>query len=175
MFFNKKSNNLMGYKMNAYEIRMRDLIAFTRNYGSEPYGCAIYNENGDKIVETVGNKNSPINHAEILAINECARLFPNIQWDTLSLYTTAEPGCMCAAACCWANFKEVVYATDIPFMIKLWGLESAIRANDIIQTHPKKPNLVTNVCQDDANKMFLEYKDKFAALWNEKRWPLQVV
>jgi tRNA(adenine34) deaminase len=159
--------------MTRHKIRMAKLIKFTKNSDSEPYGCAIYDENNQKIVEVIGNKASPINHAEILAINECARMFPNIKWDTLTLYTTGEPCCMCAAACCWANVKEVVYATDVLFMIKLWNLESQIRAIDIIKSYPKKPNLISNICQNESNKMFLEYKDKFAKTWNEKRWLLQ--
>lgn len=103
--------------MNHHQVRMQQLIAFTRNNNKiEPYGCAIYNEDGALLTSTIGNKESPINHAEILAINECARHYPKIKWDSLTLYTTGEPCCMCASACCWANIKEIVYATDIPFM-----------------------------------------------------------
>jgi tRNA(Arg) A34 adenosine deaminase TadA len=155
--------------MAAHEARMKKLIEFTRTASlNEPYGCAIYDESDHILVSVTGNKHSPINHAEILAINECARLYPDVKWNTLTLYTTAEPGCMCASACCWANLKEVVYATSLPFMSKLWGRESPLRAIEIIRTHPSKPSLIGGICEEEANKLFLERRELYAQACQEK-------
>lgn len=157
--------------MIIHEIRMKELITFTRKMsGTEPYGCAIYDTYGNMLVSTTGNKASPINHAEIIAINQCVALNTNIKWDSLTLYTTGEPCCMCAAACCWSNLKEIIYATDIPFMIELWKIESSERAIDIINHHPKKPNIIGGICKDESNKLFLERKNIFAQTCKEKRW-----
>src|SRR3990167_1080336 len=157
--------------MSIHEIRMRRLIEFTReNSEVEPYGCSIYDIDGKMLVSVTGNKNSPINHAEILAINECAKLYPNIKWDILTLYTTGEPCCMCASACCWANLKEVVYATNIPFMIALWGIESSRRAADIMKDHPKIPNIIEGICKEESNKIFVERQNVFAQACKERRW-----
>lgn len=157
--------------MNIHEIRMRELIEFTKTSSTvEPYGCSIYDVEGKLLVSVTGNKNSPINHAEILAINECARLYPSYKWDSLTLYTTGEPCCMCASACCWSNLKEVVYATGIPFMISLWGIESPKRAIDIMRDHPKIPNIVGGVCEEESNKMFVERQTVFAQACKDNRW-----
>jgi tRNA(Arg) A34 adenosine deaminase TadA len=157
--------------MAMHEQRMMALIEFTKASSPvEPYGCSIYDDVGKLLVSVTGNKESPINHAEVLAINECARLFPDIKWDSLTLYTTGEPCCMCASACCWANVKEVVFATDIPFMIDLWKIESPKRAIDIMRDHPKVPNLIGGVCAEESNKMFVERKEVFARACQEKRW-----
>lgn len=159
--------------MKLYEARMRELINFTKqNSIDNPYAASIYNEDGTKIISVISNEDSPVNHAEILAISGCAQLYPAIQWDKLSLYSTGEPCCMCAAACCWSNFKEVIYATDVHFMIELWGLESHIRARDIIKSYPKSPNLIEGICQHESNQLFLHFKDLFAQLWNKKHWQL---
>lgn len=160
---------------NLHESRMDELIQFTRSKKSEPYGCAIYDEAGEKLAVCIGNEISPINHAEVLAINEVAKNFPHIRWETLTLYTTGEPCCMCAAACCWANLKEVVYATDVPFMIQLWGIESPIRAADIIKTYPKQPKLVEYVRKEESNRLFLDCKESFAKHWCETRWSINHV
>ncbi|WP_419420735.1 deaminase [Legionella sp. D16C41] len=153
---------------------MHELIAYTRtNNSTAPYGCSIYSEDGELLASACGNHLSPINHAEILAIDACAKKYPNIKWNTLTLYTTGEPCCMCAAACCWANLKEVVYATGIPLMLELWGVESELRAEFIINNHPKKPNLIIGICEEESNLMFKEYKNRFAAALNKYRWPLQ--
>lgn len=157
--------------MQLHEDRMSALIKYTRlNSDTEPYGCSIYDDAGNLLVSATGNKNSPINHAETLAINECAKLYPTIQWHTLTLYTTGEPCCMCAAACCWANLKEVFYATDIPFMISLWKIESPTRAIDIMKTYPKAPNLISNICQEESNSLFIERREVFVQAYSEKKW-----
>jgi len=157
--------------MTVHDNRMKELLKFTRsNSLVEPYGCSIYDENGQLLVSLTGNKASPINHAEILAINECAIRYPNISWNTLSLYTTGEPCCMCASACCWSNIKEIIYATNVPFMIELWGIESPMRAHDIMKSHPKTPTLIANICEKEANQLFIDRKDAFAKACEENRW-----
>lgn len=156
-----------------HEKRMLDLIEFTRiDNDCEPYGSSIYDQYGKLLVSVTANTSTPINHAETYAINECARLFPDVQWNQLTLYTTGEPCCMCAAACCWANLKEVVYATNIPFMTTLWGIEGTLRAIDVIKTHPKAPNVIAGVCEEECNQLFLDRKQAFFDSWNKKRWPL---
>jgi len=157
--------------MTIHETRMRALIEYTRNASStEPYGCSIYDTNGDLLAAAVGNKKSPINHAEIQAINECARLFPDVQWSRLSLYTTGEPCCMCAAACCWSNLKEVIYATDVPFMITLWGNESAFRAEEIMGSYPRVPTLIADVCKAESDQLFLDRNSEYSKIWQDKKW-----
>lgn len=157
--------------MSVDEERMLKLVKFTRNNSAnEPYGCSIYDENGNLLVSTTGNKESPINHAEILAINDCSKQYPNIQWKDLTLYTTGEPCCMCTSACCWANLGKIIYATDIPFMIKLWNIESSLRAKAIIAAHPKKPVLIGNVCKEASDQLFIERKESFAAACLAERW-----
>ena len=48
--------------MNHHQVRMQQLIAFTRNNNKiEPYGCAIYNEDGALLTSTIGNKERAIN------------------------------------------------------------------------------------------------------------------
>ena len=154
------------------EHRMQQLIAYTREMNEEPYAASIFNEGGEMLAQAIGNKQSPINHVEILAINLCAVQHPDIDWQTLTLYTTGEPCCMCAAACCWANLKAVVYATDISFMTKLWGIEGSLRAREVINAHPKQPLLIESVCREAGDALFKKFEQAFAQTWEEKRWKL---
>jgi tRNA(adenine34) deaminase len=160
--------------MDKHQKNMIQLISFTqKDNDCIPYGSSIYDENNNCLVSVVANPTiSPINHAEIMAIQKCAYENPGIQWDKLTLYTTGEPCCMCAAACCWSNLKEVIYATDVPFMIDLWGIESHIRARDIIQSYPRRPHLIEKLCHEESDKIFLKFKDTFKNMWNEKRWEM---
>lgn len=157
--------------MDTHTTRMLSLIEFTKKQSTiEPYGCSIYGPKNNLLVSIIGNKDSPINHAEILAINECAKLYAPVKWETLTLYTTGEPCCMCASACCWANLGEVVYATDIPFMISLWGIESPRRAADIMKEHPKVPNLIGGICAEESNQLFMDRQLAFAKACEDFRW-----
>lgn len=74
-------------------------------------------------------------------VMQCTEQFPDINWSTLTLYTTGEPCIMCSSACCWAGVKRMVCGTDIAFMKTLWGIEANMRAIDVFQATPKAPQL----------------------------------
>ena len=48
-------------------------------------------------------RDNPILHGEVSAILNCVELNSNIERQNLTLYTTAEPCAMCAAAIVWAG------------------------------------------------------------------------
>ena len=62
---------------------------------------------------------SPLLHGETAAIDTCARSHPGVDWPALSLYTTAEPCPMCAAAIAWTRIGEVIVGSDTPTLAGL--------------------------------------------------------
>ena len=143
--------------------RMLQLIQSTYQHSrKEPYGCSIYDAKGEEIVTEFGDNLSPINHAEMKAINKCANIMPHPNWATLILYTTGEPCCMCAAACCWAKLNTIVFSVGIPYMAALWGIESSLRAEEIIITHPHKPTLISSICETEGQTLFTDYRYRYA-------------
>jgi len=83
-----------------------------------PFGAVIVDKKSGKVLATGVNASnqSPTFHGEIVAINNCARLHPHLDWSKVTLYTTAEPCPMCQSAIIWAHIPHVVYATSIDYL-----------------------------------------------------------
>jgi tRNA(adenine34) deaminase len=81
-------------------------------HGEAPVGAIIVDDCG-KIIGTGYNlreaRQSPIAHAEIIAIEEAARLLNSWRLDNCTMYVTLEPCLMCAGAIMQARLKRIVY------------------------------------------------------------------
>ncbi|MCL1902860.1 MAG: nucleoside deaminase [Oscillospiraceae bacterium] len=80
--------------------------------GEAPIGAVIVDENGE-IIGSGFNKReklqSPIAHAEIIAIEKAARFLKTWRLDNCTIYVTLEPCLMCAGAMMQARLKRIVY------------------------------------------------------------------
>ncbi|EME49355.1 hypothetical protein DOTSEDRAFT_117253, partial [Dothistroma septosporum NZE10] len=89
---------------------------------------------------------NPTLHGEIAAINNCSAVLtePSGRWgltgaevsnafSKLTLYTTAEPCPMCAAAIRWAGFRECVFGTSIPTLIEQGWSQIQLRACEVFE------------------------------------------
>ena len=87
---------------------------------SGPFGSVIVDRERDEVVCSgkVAYRENPIFHGEIVAINDCAKHRPRVEWSNLTLYTTAEPCPMCQSAVLWTGISQVVYGTSIQDMIQ---------------------------------------------------------
>ena len=85
-----------------------------------PFGSVIVDRERDEVVCSgkVEYRENPIFHGEIVAINDCAKHRPRVEWSNLTLYTTAEPCPMCQSAVLWTGISQVVYGTSIQDMIQ---------------------------------------------------------
>ena len=97
-----------------HEARMRQAIAVAKNNNAAPFGAVIVQRASGEIVATGVNASSenPTWHGEIVALNNYAKTGRG-NWSELTLYTTAEPCCMCQGAIVWAGVSEVVYGVSI--------------------------------------------------------------
>lgn len=59
-------------------------------------------------------ENSPIAHAEIMALNDAARTINNWRLDNCSVYVTLEPCVMCAGAMVQCRVGRIVYGAKDP-------------------------------------------------------------
>ena len=75
---------------------------------------------GDKVISMASNRSkrdeSPIAHAETLAILKASKIFGKRHLPNCVLYTTHEPCPMCAAVAVWARLKGVVYGARVEDM-----------------------------------------------------------
>ncbi len=87
-----------------------------------PFGAVIVDRRSGDVVCRGGNESHTGNrilHGEIVAITNCAAIRPAVDWEHLSLYTTAEPCPMCASAIVWSQIPEVIYGTSITTLVQL--------------------------------------------------------
>jgi len=97
----------------------------SRNKGRHPFAAIVADEHGH-IVVTAGNNSmppegDPTQHAELVAAAQAAKLLTPEQLAKCTLYTSAEPCCMCSGAIYWCNIGRVVYALSEQRLLTLTG------------------------------------------------------
>ncbi|MCC8392540.1 nucleoside deaminase [Paraburkholderia sp. MMS20-SJTR3] len=108
-----------------------ELAGESRRNGRHPFAAIVADEHGN-IVASAGNNSlppegDPTQHAELAAAAKAARLLSPEQLARCTLYTSAEPCCMCAGAIYWCNIGRVVYALSEHRLLALTG------------SHPENP------------------------------------
>jgi len=140
---------------------MARTIEIAKNNPQAPYGAIIVYDDKEILIESVNSANiNPIMHGEISVINN---LFSNgfdKERNKLSLYTTAEPCPMCAAAIYWAMIPKVIYGTGIPLLHELFGRQIFIRASDVLCKTPNfyNCNIIGGVMEKECDQLFIDAK-----------------
>ena len=93
--------------------------------GRHPFAAVVADRNG-KIIASAGNNSmppegDPTQHAELAAAAKAARLLGPEELAQCTLYTSAEPCCMCAGAIYWTGIGRVVYALSEHALLALTG------------------------------------------------------
>jgi tRNA(Arg) A34 adenosine deaminase TadA len=102
-----------------------ELADESRKHGHHPFAAIVADEHGN-IVASAGNNSmppegDPTQHAELVAAAKAARLLSAEQLARCTLYTSAEPCCMCSGAIYWCNIGRVVYALSEHRLLGLTG------------------------------------------------------
>jgi len=140
---------------------MSKTIEIAKQNPAAPYGAMIVYDDKDILLESVNSAHHhPLMHGELSVIH---RLFENgFDGDRskLSIYTTAEPCPMCAAAIYWAMIPKIVYGASIPFLHELFGRQITVRAKDILSQSPDfyKYDLIGGLMENECNQLFLDIK-----------------
>ncbi len=111
----------------AYEVARR-----ARAHGNHPFGCTLVGPGGEVLLEVENGYHPSLDmtaHAERLAATQASQRWRPTFLRGCTLYTSAEPCAMCAAALYWAGVGRVVY-----------GLSEA-RLKTITGSHPENPTL----------------------------------
>ena len=117
--------------MNQLEVDLKYLchcIALSREAraaGQHPFAALVVDADGTILAEAQNGSRppdgDPTRHAELLAASRAARSFSLERLGKATLYTSAEPCCMCAGAIYWVNIRRVVYALSEIRLLKLTG------------------------------------------------------
>jgi tRNA(Arg) A34 adenosine deaminase TadA len=105
--------------------RCIDLARQARDAGQHPFAALVVDEAGEVLSEAQNHSRppdgDPTQHAELLAVSKVAKLVSPERLAKATLYTSAEPCCMCAGAIYWANIGRVVYGLSEHRLLSLTG------------------------------------------------------
>ena len=107
---------------------LRQTIALSeasKQRGRHPFAALVANRHGKVIVEAGNNsmppEGDPTQHAELVAAAAAAKLLTPQELEHCTLFTSAEPCCMCAGAVYWTGIGRVVYALSEHALLGLTG------------------------------------------------------
>ena len=133
-----------------------------RELGEVPIGCVIVLN--DKIIARGHNmretKNSPIAHAEIIAIEKASKKLQSWRLLDTTMYITLEPCAMCAGAIIQARIPKVIYGTKDP---RFGAHISHINLFDVKFNHTV--NIENGLLEEECKKLI---QDFFQDLRNKK-------
>ena len=133
-----------------------------RELGEVPIGCVIVLN--DKIIARGHNmretKNSPIAHAEIIAIEKASKKIQSWRLLDTTMYITLEPCAMCAGAIIQARIPKVIYGTKDP---RFGAHISHINLFDVKFNHTV--NIENGLLEEECKKLI---QDFFQDLRNKK-------
>lgn len=101
------------------------LSSVAKAQGRHPFAALVADQTG-RVISQAGNNSmppegDPTQHAELVCVAQAARLLSADELSGCTLYTSAEPCCMCAGAVYWTGIGRVVYALSEPALLGLTG------------------------------------------------------
>jgi tRNA(Arg) A34 adenosine deaminase TadA len=136
---------------------MKRAILLAKRSRKYPFGAVIVRRNTGEIVAEGFNQSqtSPTFHAEIDAINRCARTHPLIKWKDLVIYTTAEPCAMCQSAIEWSGISAVYYGSSIPYLQTNGWRQIDIRAEEVARRTPfRETRIFGGFLEEECNLLY---------------------
>lgn len=113
MYINKKKMHIT--KKNIFFIKKLYNYIKKKSLFEMPIAALIMHNNIILCIKKNTNTtNTPLNHAEMLAINEVINNYPKINLSECILFTSLEPCLMCTGAAIHANIKIIYYLCKSP-------------------------------------------------------------
>ena len=128
--------------------------------GPFPFASLIVDRRTQEIVTQAVNETdaNPVLHSEIVAIMNCAKANPGIEWENLTIYTPGEPCPMCQAAIVWTRIGETVYGTSIRTFQAMGVNQIAIPSQDVAAAASfYRGRIIGGVLSDETDQMYREW------------------
>lgn len=145
-------------------LHLRRCIALSsqaRDAGQLPFAAQVVDETGQVLSEAQNHSRppdgDPTQHAELLAVSKAAKLVPPERLARATLYTSAEPCCMCAGAIYWANLGRIVYALSEHRLLSLTGSNPenptfSLPCREVFARGQRRVEIIGPLLEDEAAK-----------------------
>jgi tRNA(adenine34) deaminase len=136
---------------------MQKAIELGRTNPQHPFGAIIVDRSTEAVLAEGVNQSgsNPLFHGEIVAINNSVEQIADVNWSTLTLFTTAEPCPMCMSAILWCGIESVMFGTSIPTLIDLGWDQIRMRATDVVQqSHRPQTSVIGGLLESRCDDLF---------------------
>jgi len=132
------------------------------NEGQTPFGACIVKDNEVISCEhnVVWGSTDITAHAEIHAIRKACEKLNRIDLEGCTIYSTCEPCPMCFSAIHWAKISKIVFGARIADAEAAGFHELAISNETMKEQGKSKVELIPEVLQEEAKRLFDEWKAK---------------
>ena len=139
-----------------------------RAAGQHPFGALVVDESGAVIAEAANYSRppdgDPTRHAELVAVSLAARRRTAQELSRATLYSSAEPCCMCAGAVYWGNIGRVVYALSERRLLSLTGDHPenptfSLPCREVLARGQRRIQVIGPALEDEAAAAHLDFWD----------------
>lgn len=138
-----------------------ELSEDSKQKGRHPFAALVADKNGN-IISIAGNNSmppegDPTQHAELVAAAKAAKLKTPEELAECTLYTSAEPCCMCSGAVYWTGIGRVVYALSEHELLGLTGSHPenptfALPCREVFARGQRSIEVIGPLLEDEAAK-----------------------
>ncbi|MEM1128666.1 MAG: nucleoside deaminase [Bacteroidota bacterium] len=136
---------------------MEQALAAARE-ADAPYGALV--ARGDTILAVAGNatkqRHDATAHAEVQALRLAGAALQTHNLAGTTLYATAEPCPMCAAAALWAGVSRIVYGVSIDELQRLGQRQIELTTAQVVAAAPSFASVTVEggLCAEEAQALF---------------------
>lgn len=126
------------------------------------FGCVIVKD-GAIIAEGANRvvaENDPTWHGEMEAIRKACKVVGSFKLTGCTLYTSAEPCPMCAAATYWAGIERIFYAATVGDALKYGGFDDSMIFDELAKPTTARSIPATQILQAEAVEVWKLYQAK---------------
>ena len=117
-----------------------------------PIAAIVHDYVNNKIISKAVNIDSPIGHAELIAIEEALRIKKSKRSDDCDIYVTIEPCLMCAIAISRCHFRRVYFGAEDK---KAGGILNGPRLFD--QSNTKQFEIISHIEEEYTGELLKKF------------------
>ena len=117
-----------------------------------PIAAIVHDYINNKIISKAVNIDSPIGHAELIAIEEALRIKKSKRLDDCDIYVTIEPCLMCAIAISRCHFRRVYFGAEDK---KAGGILNGPRLFD--QSNMKQFEIISHIEEEYTGELLKKF------------------
>ncbi len=126
------------------------------------FGTVLVDQNGNILAEgqnRVVAENDPTWHGEMEAIRKACKKIGSFKLTGCTLYTSAEPCPMCAAASYWAGIAKIYYAASVKDALEYGNFDDTMIYAELRKPAPERSIPAEQIMREEAVEVWKKYKN----------------